>query len=77
MRGVSFDGQTNVLGAPRDWDEAAQGPCDALPVRFDPAEGFTSAWELTPDEVAKLYNGGKIGLRIVSGTHPPVALWVE
>lgn len=77
MKGVPFDGQTNVLGAPRNWDEATDGPCDVLPVRFDPAEGFTSVWELTPDDVAKLYRGGRIRLRIVSTVHPPVALWVE
>ena len=77
MKCVPFEGQTSVLGAPPDWDERKNGPCDGLPVKWEAGEGFVSTWEFTPEEIAALYSGGKLRLRVYSSSHPPVALWVE
>jgi hypothetical protein len=77
MKPIRFEGQTQELGKPADWDEATQGECAALPVRFDPATGFDSVWELTKSEFAALLDGGKVRLRIASAVHPPVALWID
>ena len=77
MKCVPFEGQTSVLGAPRDWDERKHGPCDGLPVKHEPGAGFISTWEFTAEEIATLYSGGKVKLRVYSASHPPIALWVE
>lgn len=77
MKCVPFEGQTSVLGAPKDWDEQKHGECAGLPVKWEDGQGFVSTWEFTADEIAALYQGGKIKLRVCSATHPPVALWVE
>jgi hypothetical protein len=77
MKCVPFEGQTAVLGAPPNWDQAKHGPCDGLPVKIENGS-FVSTWEFTAGEIAKLYNGGKIKLKVYSNDgHPPVAIWVE
>lgn len=68
MKPIPFEGVNCTLIAPG---------CDDLPV-MRTGEAIISTWELSPDEVAKLYRGGKIRLAIMRrDTQPPVALWVE
>jgi len=69
-----IDGFTNVLGAPREWDEARDGPCGALHIRRDPGNRLLSAWTPTQDELAALNAGGSVILSVVGTGHPPV--WI-
>lgn len=65
---------TRRLGAPAGWDEARDGVCVGLDVLIDGAN-FTSCWEPTPDEAARIAAGAKVYLTCVGG-QPPVALVV-
>lgn len=68
-------GATEKLLAPRNWDHERYGKCLDLWVRVE--DGLcSSAWEPTPDELARLNAGGSVVLTIVGG-QPPVALSVE
>lgn len=73
------------MGAPSNWNEAEDGPCDILMVKADRYETATggiafksceSAWKPTPEELELLNAGGYVVLHVV-GRQPPVALWVE
>lgn len=69
---------TRVLGAPKNWDQEKL-PCNALPILdVQGAAGpeMISAWEPTPDELAKLVAGAPIYLVVCGVAHPPVALCV-
>lgn len=68
-------GTTHTLSAPKGWDESERGHCGRLSVRKI-GDHYESAWELTPEEVEVIVQGGHIVLRVVGG-QPPVALWVE
>jgi hypothetical protein len=65
---------TRRLGAPHGWDESRDGLCVGLDVRIC-GDVFTSCWEPTPDELARLAAGAKVYLSCVGG-QPPVALEV-
>ncbi|MBT9472102.1 MAG: hypothetical protein V4514_19875 [Pseudomonadota bacterium] len=65
---------TRRLGEPAGWDEARDGACDGLDVLIL-GDTFTSCWEPTPDELARLLSSGKVYLTCVGG-QPPVALQV-
>jgi hypothetical protein len=74
-----ISGSTHALGAPKDWDNAVDGNCCTLHVRWVQEGGHMcaqSAWEPTPAELAMLNNGGSVVLSIVGG-QPPVMLSVE
>lgn len=75
MKPVEFEGQTRLLGPPKD---AARGTCGALPVRQvpDPHWGTChySYWRPSPEELAILNAGGHVRL-MVGGGHPPV--WID
>jgi hypothetical protein len=74
-----IEGATRRLGAPRDWDKDRDGPCSALAIRDEPTDagpGMTSAWQPTPDEIARLAAGASIYLTILGTAHPPVSLAV-
>ena len=73
MHAVKFNGVTNVLNAPPNWDEATMGPCAALPVMVD-QYGITSVWKPSEEELALLNAGGGIALTIASTVHPPILL---
>ena len=69
---------TVVIGEPIGWDKDRDGPCAGLPIRISMSEGhpiMESAWEPTPAELAALNNGGKVYLRVVGSSHPPVMLY--
>lgn len=78
---VEIEGCNARPGKPADWDENEKGPCGALPivVEQDPdgSVHMTSEWCFSPEEVAALYQGGRLRLRIYGIGHPVVALWVE
>lgn len=77
-----IEGQTRLIGAPRDWDQELDGPCGALSVRdeVDTQSGVNfmhSEWELEPGELARLRAGAKVLLRISGFTHPVVSVGVQ
>jgi hypothetical protein len=76
VKSVSFEGQTHVLGAPKNWNENEDGPCDSLAVQS--AGGmFISKWKPSFKEIFRLAIGKPLTLWIVSNYHPPVALEVN
>lgn len=72
-------GATRNLGAPKDWDKGRDGVCGGLPIR-DEVNGslpcMVSAWQPTPEELARLNEGASIYLHVVGVVHPPVMLSV-
>jgi hypothetical protein len=69
---------TRVLGAPKNWDQEKL-PCGALPildVETPAGPQMVSAWEPTPDEVAKIVAGAPVYLSVIGVAHPPVAVFV-
>lgn len=76
MNPIPFAEQTNVLGAPANWDPARDGACVELPVKFDPAgPTFTSIWAPTPEERETLAAGGAVRLTLYGNAHTPV--WID
>ena len=76
---IRISGTTRWLGAPVGWEPDAQGPCAHLAIRdVDTTAGPTmqSAWEPTPEELARLAAGAPIVLTIMGNVHPPVELRV-
>jgi hypothetical protein len=74
-----ISGFTNILGAPKDWDKQAHGPCGGLPVRVEKTTagiGMTSAWLPTPEEIGRIMAGAPIYLTIIGEVHPPVSMSV-
>lgn len=74
-----ISGATKVLGPPEGWDADKDGACTKLAVRIvndGEADIFQSAWEPTPDELAKLNAGGVVILSVY-GAQLPVVLAVE
>lgn len=71
---------SRVLGAPPDWNEKRDGWCGGLPVKDQPTDTgvnqMISAWEPTPDELARLNAGAPVLLWVVGYAHPPVMLTV-
>jgi hypothetical protein len=69
----------DVLGAPKDWDQA-QLPCSALPITRIDVEGIAalvSYWKPSDNELAMLAAGGSIALTVLGVTMPPVMLAVD
>lgn len=67
------------IGKPKDWDEARDGKCSALHVRFDHHPGgtfMTSAWRPEADEIGWMLAGANIHLGISAPRHPVVNLGV-
>ena len=80
MLPVRIEGCTRVLGAPSDWQPEDNGPCCGLAIRDETIDGLpymTSAWEPMPGDITAIEAGGRIMLRLVGNSHPPVAVWVE
>lgn len=78
MEPFDFEGRTNILGAPSDWDEARHGRCEGLPiVRGEEEPGLPtmkSYWRPNEADIAVLLAGGAIELCLFGVSHPPV--WV-
>lgn len=82
---VEFEGTTHRLGAPKDWDEEAHGPCMVLPIATVEMSGLPlciSTWQLTGDEkqalIEQITSGFvRLGIRCRPEHHPVVSLWVE
>lgn len=82
MRPVRIPGFTRELakGQPeylnlciRDETVHIEGPA-GVPIECN---AMTSLWEPTPQQLEILKAGGKVALRILGTSHPPVSLWVE
>lgn len=75
MKPVEFEGQTVLLGPPK---ESQRGTCGALPVRIAPdtiwGRSFVSYWRPAPEELEILNAGGHVRLTVQS-LHPPV--WID
>lgn len=73
-------GATRVLGAPKDWDPAKNGPCAGLPILDYVERGvpwMASAWTPLPEELAALAAGGSLLLIIQGVSHPVVSVGVS
>ena len=75
MRVVDFDGATGHFGAPKDWNEAKDGPCGRLPV-CQHGGWFISVWSPSPEERRRLALGENLTLSI-RGVQPVVSLGVQ
>lgn len=77
MIGVRIAGTTRVLGQAQGYlglsirdevlNDSVTGPT---------TPGMRSAWEPTPDELARLNAGAKVILTVVGTAHPPVTIEV-
>lgn len=77
MRPARIEGATAAPGAPANWDEAASGPCVALPIREEVVDGtiwLVSRWEPSPEDQANVAAGGFVELRLSARQHPVVSL---
>lgn len=71
-----FIGHNRVFKAPPDWDhKGEQGECSDLPVLID-AEGITSVWKPSAEELAALVAGGGVCITICQHVQPVMALGV-
>ncbi|MDE2467738.1 MAG: hypothetical protein KGL35_03105 [Bradyrhizobium sp.] len=74
-----IQGATRSLGAPRDWDKDANGPCGTLAIRDEKTtagDGMTSAWLPTSEEIERIREGAPIYLTVIGKFHPPVSMSV-
>lgn len=75
-----IEGCTRVLGAPKGWNEGDHVPCAGLPIldTLDAAGDpiMQSAWQPTPDELARLNAGHSVILSVWGIGHPPVFVQV-
>lgn len=75
MRSLDFPGVTGRYGAPKDWDEAKNGPCEILCVQN--ADGCClSLWAPDEKERSQIAQGHPVELRIAGG-QPPVIVSVS
>lgn len=75
---LEFEGQTRVLGAPRNWDQQ-RIECGGLPIIDYEISGvpcMSSFWKPTEEELAQLNAGAHIKLTIIGQSHPPVCVEV-
>jgi len=76
---IRIAGATRWLGAPPGWEPDRDGPCAHLAIRDqDTTAGraMASAWEPTPEELARLVAGAPIILTVIGQIHPPVEVKV-
>ena len=68
-----IDGATRIMGETQE--EYLQ-----LPIRDELIKGvntMTSAWELSPKEIASIRAGAKLYVTILGTVHPPIIIKVE
>lgn len=69
-----------LIGAPKNWDAAKHGPCEALHAVIEEQDGirsFTSAYRMAKAEQDALASGGALFLRILAERHPVISMWVQ
>lgn len=67
MKPVVIEGSTHALGAPRQWDQEANGRCSVLHIRAEVIQGvgfLRSAWEVEVREAGALLAGARLVLGI-------------
>lgn len=74
MKPVLFEGHDIVLGAPKGWNLAKDGPCDGLPIMRDRGRCI-SQWDFTEDERVAIAGGARLYLTVL-GDQPPVIMQV-
>lgn len=79
MNSIDFHGATHRFGAPVDWNEELNGPCDTLSVLVaelpSGAKSFSSVWVPTVEELELLNKGSGVVLTII-GTQPALAMGI-
>jgi hypothetical protein len=76
MKNIPAEKATHRFGPPGNWEEKTDGTCDDLHVRAG-AHGdrnlptWTSAWQPTQEDIAKLLLGGEIEITLI-GAQPPM-----
>lgn len=75
MNPTRIPGANRILNPPHDWDEATNGPCDALEV-LDTGRFFQSAWVPDSLELACINAGAPIVLTIWGRQLPPASVSV-
>jgi hypothetical protein len=79
MYPIKMIAETRLIGKPVNWDENANGPCEALSVQDIEDKGvnwMVSAWYPTEEDMEKLYKGGAVFLWMQGTAHPVVSLSV-
>jgi hypothetical protein len=78
MKPIKFEQSNFTWGAPRGQEDKVDG----MPA-YKGTEKETnwpvsiSCWELTPEDLRRLNEGGKIWLRVYGQGHPPVSVSTE
>ena len=75
----SIPNRTRYLGAPRGWEPDVSGPCGHLAIRDElttAGPAMFSAWQPTPEEMARIAAGAPIVLMVLGEIHPPVSISV-
>ena len=78
---IETRGATKSFTKPEGWDDEKDGWCGVLSVRVEDVGALrrrshhVSTWKPSPQEIARLVNGGSIELTCV-GVQPPVAMEV-
>lgn len=79
MEPREFEGQTQILEPPGDWDNSTEtNKCGKLPIArviFDSMPRMLSIWKPTDEELVQLNSGMSVRLSIIGVTHPPV--WLD
>jgi len=77
MRPVRIEGFTRELakGQPEYLNLCIRD--ERVDVAGQQCNAMVSSWEPTPQQLAILNAGGKVMLRILGSSHPPVSLWAE
>ena len=75
MQPMFFVGHNHVFSPPQNWNTAEKGDCHPLPVMVD-AEGLTSVWKPSADELATLNAGGGIMISMTTHQQPVMGVGV-
>lgn len=81
MKPVEFQGQTDILGPPKGWDNSGDiTQVGYLPVQIFVDDGlpfYVSFWRPSEEDLAALNDGAHIRLSVISRTLPPVCVSIE
>lgn len=76
MKPIIMKTTTEVLGAPKDWNEEKHGECEGLAITRTSDGCMFSYWRPSWLERWKVLLGKPVRLCVVGHVHPPVALEV-